>query len=142
MQESGNAEFSFRAIHDPDERQARTTQWAVGHCKRCVTEGVVDNLVTIQDPGGVSPRLTGMAYRDHDIVRVQEINVPCGEELRLIDSGDAVACRTALKDMIDLGVDVILGKAEGLEQDISFIATGITGPGLCSFPGQRRKCQE
>jgi len=50
--------------------------------------------------------------------------------------------RTALEDMIDLDVDVILGKTEGLKQDIGFVTTGITGPELCSIPGQCWKCQK
>jgi hypothetical protein len=83
-----------------------------------------------------------MAYRDYDIVRIQEINLPCREKLWLVNSGNAVAGRTALEYMVDLEVDVILGKTESLEQDIGFVTARITRPGLRGIPGQYWKSQE
>ena len=83
-----------------------------------------------------------MADRDRHIVLIQKINLAHRQELRLVDGGNAVAVRTALEDVIDLNVNVILGKVERLEQDIGFIAAGIACPGLCGIAGQRRKRQQ
>ena len=64
-------------------------------------------MVTLVDPGGVDPRFTGVAYRDNDIVSIQEINLPCREESGLVDGGNARSENSANKKMFNRDIRIL-----------------------------------
>ena len=87
--------------------ECRVAQRAVGDRDRHPADGVVDDLVPRHDLHRVGARLAVDGEGEHWLVLLQEVDLSCGDERRVVDRRDPVGRWTSAADLVE--VDERLG---------------------------------